>query len=78
MTRSEYCELLVTLGNHSGSKFLLPNLQSKMILEKVLVTLEFSLDDYNVLLELKERNTTDTVTVSYVYVLYDKMSRLCY
>ena len=69
MTRSEYGEFLVNMGNRSGSKFLLPNLQSKMDLENVLVTLEFSHDIYNGLLGLKEKNLNDTATVSFVMYL---------
>ena len=52
MTHSEYGKLLVTMGK---SKERLPNLNSKTMLDYILVTLEFSQDDYDVLLELKNK-----------------------
>ena len=53
MTHSEYGKLLVTMGK---SKDRLPNLQSKSLLDYILVTLEFVPDDYDVLLDLKNQS----------------------
>ena len=74
MTPSEYGTLLVTMGN---SKERLPNLQSKTILDYIVVTLEFSQDDYDVLLELKNKsynNGSNQITVQSM-VSYLRMSR---
>ena len=60
MTRAEYGALLVAMGN---SKSRLPNLQSEMILANIQVTLEFSHDDYTLLLESKEIYSANDMTM---------------
>jgi hypothetical protein len=77
MTCIEYGKLLVTMDKHSGSELWLPNLQSKMILENIPVTLEFLLDNYNGLLEFKEKYSNDS-TVSFVFIIYYIMSQSYY
>ena len=64
MTRNEYGEFLVNMGKHSALQLRLPNFQSTTILDQILVTLELSQDDYNVLLELKENNADESILVS--------------
>ena len=73
MTRSEYGKLLVTMGK---SKDWLPNLQSKSVLDYILVTLEFLPDDYDVLIELKNKNSNESTVqsmVSIIYFVYDEL-----